>query len=154
MRFTEKQLRDKKKNGRIRGYQVAKQRRDHKGGNVIPKQKPAAILWLDLNLQYWCNDRALTLDCAANGGEHRFDTQRKFRFDYAIQSIKVAVEFEGGIFMQKSGHNTAKHYTKDTEKYNLALQLGWMVIRVTAMNYKTAPAQLTQLYNQRLNIST
>jgi len=137
------------KKGKIRGYNVNAPAKMN-DGKQIPQKKTKALAWLDLNLQYWCNERSLTLECAANGGEHRFDDERMWRFDYAISSIKVAVEFEGGIFMQSSGHNTAKHYTKDTDKYNRAAALGWTVIRVTALNYSTALTQLNLIYEKHI----
>ena len=77
--------------------------------------------------------------------EHRFDELRKWRFDFAWPALKIACEYEGGIFMQRSGHNTARHYTKDTDKYNHAAVKGWKVVRVTAMNYETALERLNEI---------
>lgn len=65
--------------------------------------------------------------------EYRFDKKRMFRFDWAIPSIKVAVEYEG-LMSEKSGHTTVTGYTKDCNKYNLAARLGWTVFRYTALN--------------------
>ena len=66
--------------------------------------------------------------------EFRFDLKRKFRFDWAIPDLMVAVEYEG-IFSEKSGHTTLSGYTKDVTKYNLATKRGWKVLRYTADNY-------------------
>ena len=44
-----------------------------------------------------------------------------------------------------AGHGTAKHFTKDTDKYNLATVLGWRVIRVTALNYTTVLKTLNEM---------
>jgi very-short-patch-repair endonuclease len=142
MNWTEKQLHDKKKQGKIRDYRFPKREKKNSKipGNIIPAKKSKALEWLELNLQYWCNERALTLE-----REVVFDEKRKWRFDFAIRSYKIAVEFEGGIFLKNSGHNTAKHYTKDTEKYNRAQVLGWKVIRITAMNYETVLEQLNEI---------
>ena len=144
MNWNKKHLDQLVKNGNIKGYKSATQqnRRNipQKKKNNIPKfpeKRSAALIWLDLNLQYWCNERQLTLKCSANGEELKFDEVRKWRFDYAIEALKIAVEYEGGVFMKVSGHNTAKHYTKDTDKYNRAQALGWRIIRLTAINYKT-----------------
>lgn len=60
---------------------------------------------------------------------------RMFRFDFAIVDKMIAIEYEG-INGGKSRHTTLTGYTKDTEKYNLAQQLGWKVYRYTALNYK------------------
>lgn len=146
-KWTEDHILQLHKHKKIRGYsfpQTPKKYARNPEEN-IPREKPKAIAWLDLNLQYWCNERSVSLQCAANGGELRFDPERKFRFDYAIAAYMIAVEFEGGIFMQRSGHNTAKHYTKDTDKYNRAAVLGWRVIRVTAMNYTTVLKTLNDM---------
>jgi len=63
-----------------------------------------------------------------------FDSERKFRFDWAIEELNVAIEYEG-IFSEKSGHTTLTGYSKDVVKYNLATKLGWKVLRYTANNY-------------------
>ncbi|WP_207425978.1 hypothetical protein [Pedobacter sp. SYSU D00535] len=72
--------------------------------------------------------------------EFFFSTDRDFRIDYAIPifddiPVKVALEQEGGIWMEKSGHNTGTGITRDMEKNNLLVLNGWTLIRRT-------PAQL------------
>lgn len=67
--------------------------------------------------------------------ELQFDSARKFRFDWAIPEHKIAIEYEG-IISEKSGHTTISGYTKDCEKYNLAIKNGWRVLRYTALNYE------------------
>jgi len=67
--------------------------------------------------------------------EYQFDIVRKFRFDYAIQEKMIAIEYEG-IMSKKSRHTTVGGYSKDIEKYNLAVLQGWRVLRYTALNYK------------------
>lgn len=64
--------------------------------------------------------------------EHKFHPRRKWRFDFAWPGEMLALEVEGGIYMDKSGHNTAAGITRDCEKYNEAVLLGWKVIRVTS----------------------
>lgn len=66
--------------------------------------------------------------------EYKFDEVRKFRFDWAIEDYRIAIEYEG-IFSEKSGHTTISGYTKDITKYNLATKLGWQILRYTADNY-------------------
>lgn len=65
--------------------------------------------------------------------EYKFAENRRFKFDIAIPSIKVAIEYEG-IFSEKARHTTATGYTGDCEKYNIATILGWRVLRYTALN--------------------
>lgn len=64
-------------------------------------------------------------------GEYRFHPTRKWRFDWASPIIRLAVEFEGGVFTG-GGHTRGDHYTSDAEKYSEAAILGWIVIRCTA----------------------
>jgi hypothetical protein len=76
--------------------------------------------------------------CNANGyillTEHRFHDARKWRFDWAIAEIKIAVEYEG-IIGKKSRHTTVIGFTGDAEKYNAAQMLGWDVFRFSSLNY-------------------
>jgi very-short-patch-repair endonuclease len=83
--------------------------------------------------------------------EHKFLDDRKFRFDWAILDLKLAIEYEG-IFSQKSRHTTIDGFTTDCEKYNLAVQEGWRVLRYTAKNYKNLEEDLEKtIENQNLN---
>lgn len=142
--FTIQQVRWLQKEGKIRGFTMPHQEKGSSaGGKRVAKhfkKKSSALDWLGLNLLTWCNEHALHLQ-----EEYRFDEKRMWRFDWCIESLKVAVEFEGGIFQANSGHKTAKHYTKDTEKYNRAAQLGWRVLRYTALNYKNVINDLNEI---------
>lgn len=141
MNWTEKHLRGLLFQKKIRSYQAPEKKSG--GTPALPQPKSKAITWLDWNLQYWCNEKALTLE-----KEFKF-CDRGWRFDYCIPALKIAIEFEGGIFQQyndqKSGHGTAKHFTKDTDKYNRAAVLGWKVLRVTALNYTTILKTLSEI---------
>lgn len=94
------------------------------------------VVYLKEQLTYWCMINKLTLLV-----EHRFNEQRKYRFDLAIKELKVAVEYEG-LNSEKSGHTTLKGFTKDTDKYNLAQSEGWKILRFTVLNYKTVIHEL------------
>ena len=76
--------------------------------------------------------------------ELKFDELRKFRFDYAIPSLKIAIEFEG-IMSAKSRHTTVTGYTNDCKKYNFAQKKGWKVMRYTALNYLDLEADMKEL---------
>lgn len=112
------------------------------GGRIVAKHftKRASKEkdWMGWNLLYWCNEKAVTLE-----EEYRFMEDRRFRFDWAIPSLKIAIEYEG-LFSEKSGHTTPKGYTKDADKYNSAQQLGWIVLRFTPLNYKNLLAELNK----------
>ncbi len=88
------------------------------------------VAWMKIELTAFCLKYSYTLKM-----EFKFSEERNFLFDFAIEEIKVAFEFEGGVWMKASGHNTAAGYTKDTDKYNLGQSLGWDIYRFTALNY-------------------
>lgn len=62
--------------------------------------------------------------------EYRFHPKRKWRFDYAIPSIKMAIEVEGGVWTG-GRHTSSKGFIGDIEKYNEAALLGWCLVRTT-----------------------
>ena len=62
--------------------------------------------------------------------EYRFHPIRRFRFDYAIPSKKIAIEQEGGAWTN-GRHTRGKGYISDMEKYNIATSMGWRVLRFT-----------------------
>ena len=68
--------------------------------------------------------------------EYRFDSERRFKFDIAIPTHRVAIEIDGGVFI-KSGHSGGKNAEAAMARGNLACMLGWMVLHYTpkmAMN--------------------
>lgn len=73
--------------------------------------------------------------------EHKFSTKRRFKFDYAIMELKIAVEYEG-LMSAKSRHTTVSGFSRDTQKYNLAINNGWKVFRYTAMTYNDLKTDL------------
>ena len=60
--------------------------------------------------------------------EFRFDSVRRFKFDYGHLRMKIAVEMEGGIYTG-TGHAKIGRYLSDMQKYNLAQLKGWIVLR-------------------------
>ena len=59
--------------------------------------------------------------------EYRFHPTRKWRFDFAFPSQKLAIEIEGF-----GRHQTVSGYMADLEKYNEATRLGWRLLRFPA----------------------
>lgn len=53
---------------------------------------------------------------------------RKWRFDFAFEDSKTAVEIEGGGFAG-GRHTRGQGFAQDMEKYNAAIMLGWAVLR-------------------------
>lgn len=117
------------------------------GGRKVAKhfkKRSPALDWLGWNLLYWCNDQAVTLE-----EEYLFHVTRRWRFDWAIPSLMIAVEFEGGVFEKIGGHTTAKGYTKDTDKYREAAKDGWILLRYTTLNYKNLIKDLNDINGKR-----
>ncbi len=111
MNWNQKILEEKKQQGLIRDYKYSKQSNSVElktGGRIVAKhfQKRSKekdyIAW---NLLFWCNEKAVTLE-----EEYKFHPERNWRSDWAIAAFKILVEFEGGIFMQKSGHTKCKRH--------------------------------------------
>ncbi len=71
--------------------------------------------------------------------EYLFAEPRKFRFDFAWPSVKVALEIEGGIYVQ-GRHSRGAGMEKDMEKYNLAAEAGWRVLRFSPKHVKDGSA--------------
>ena len=63
--------------------------------------------------------------------EYVFHPTRRWRFDWAFPGRKVAVEYEGGVFIG-GGHTRGVIYGQNCEKYGEAQLSGWIVLRFTA----------------------
>ncbi|AFY95480.1 hypothetical protein Cha6605_4561 [Chamaesiphon minutus PCC 6605] len=59
--------------------------------------------------------------------EYRFIPPRRYRWDFCHLKSKVAIEIQGGVWMQRSGHSGGTGLVKDYEKLCLAAALGWRV---------------------------
>lgn len=62
--------------------------------------------------------------------EFKFHEKRKWLFDFAFIHYRLAVEVDGGIWMDKGGHNTGKGILDDRRKDQAAILAGWTVYRV------------------------
>lgn len=121
--WTEKKLRELQQDGKIKSFSVSSQpvkvrKKRSKEKEHIDSELSAIALLYKTNLSR----------------EHRFCPERKWRFDWSFNEQKVAVEYEG-LMSKKSRHTTISGFTGDTEKYNRAQELGWVVLRFTALNY-------------------
>ena len=77
--------------------------------------------------------------------EHVFHPTRRWRFDFVILAMYIAVEIEGFGRFVKGQHVAGRHQrfvgaTGDCEKYAEALILGWRVLRVTPAQVKSGQA--------------
>jgi len=103
-------------------------------------KKSAAIRWLNKNLWLYCRENNLELK-----KEFEFAEGRKFKSDYAIESERLLIEYEGGIFMARAGHNSPTGIERDIAKYKLAHELGFTVLRFTALSYKNVLQELDKI---------
>ncbi len=76
--------------------------------------------------------------------EYKFNPDRKWRFDIAWPKYKIAIEIEGGIWIQ-GRHNRGAGMIKDMEKYNSANMLGWMLLQYTPQNLSNFVKDLKEL---------
>jgi very-short-patch-repair endonuclease len=85
-------------------------------------------------------DRLFRLICreidASAQFEYRFHPFRKWRFDGAWPDRMVAVEIDGGYFVQ-GRHSRGAGQIADNEKINVAQSLGWRVYRFTPQQVKS-----------------
>ena len=125
MRWTQKDVDDYnfKKSGRA----VGEQKTLHPAKNPTSSKEKD---WITENVGYWCKSKGLILET-----EVRFDSDRRFRFDLAIKSLKIAIEYNG-IMSKKSRHTSVTGYTRDMTKLNLAQINGWRVLQYTPINYR------------------
>lgn len=103
--------------------------------------------------------------------EFRFHPTRKWRFDFAWEAERIAVELEGGVFTfpvtcdscgrhvhrksKRTGlmervsgamgrHTRGAGVHADCDKYNSATCLGWRVLRYTAKHLTATPVQMIE----------
>jgi very-short-patch-repair endonuclease len=101
-------------------------------------------------------EATFALHCQAYGlspeSEYRFALPRKWRFDFAFHDQRLAVEIEGGTWIN-GRHNRGSSIEADMEKYNEAAALGWKVLRFTTDQVKTGTAidtVMRALLNERI----
>jgi len=75
--------------------------------------------------------------------EFRFHPTRRWRFDVAWPGPKVALELEGGVWVN-GGHNRGAGLVGDMEKMNAATSLGWRILRYTADDLRKRPVQVVE----------
>lgn len=145
--WTEQHLKDLKKQGKIRDYKVINRNKDPNGKIVAKafKKKSKEKEWIEFNLSYWCSSHCLQLQ-----SEYKFHPERKFRFDWCVPAIKIAVEYEG-IFSEQSRHTNRMGYAKDALKYREGTKLGWTVFRYTAIDYQNLINDLDELFREKKN---
>jgi very-short-patch-repair endonuclease len=87
--------------------------------------------WLEANAHCgeWVREHLFANDGA---------TPRKWRFDFACLSRKVAIEIDGGLFMRHGGgHRSIGGAMRDQEKGNEATARGWRVLHFRPEKFRT-----------------
>ena len=81
-----------------------------------------------------------------------FHPKRKWRFDYAWEEQKLALEVHGGIH-SGGRHTRGRGFVEDRAKMNEATLLGWTVLEVTPEHIKTSQlrAWLLKAFEQTNN---
>jgi DNA-binding CsgD family transcriptional regulator len=120
--------------------------------------------------------RAMAPDLPRPEKDYRFDLTRRWRFDRAWPTFKVAVELEGGAFgnrvvchrcgavvraatrdgrlgqeVRSAGwHGHYGRFVSDREKYNAAEVQGWLVLRFVNEDVMTQPYSMLESIRQAL----
>ena len=74
--------------------------------------------------------------------EYRFHETRKWRVDFAFEQAMLAVEVEGGGWIN-GRHNRGAGMEKDMEKYNALTLAGWRLLRFGGKAIKSGEALTT-----------
>ena len=61
--------------------------------------------------------------------EIRIVPTRKWRWDFVVENL--AIEIQGGIWMEKGAHNTGSAITRDCEKARAAIMAGYIPVNFT-----------------------
>jgi very-short-patch-repair endonuclease len=63
--------------------------------------------------------------------EYAFHPEKKYRMDFANLDLKLSIEIDGGIYMEKSGHNSITGILTSMKKRNEAQVMGWRCLHIT-----------------------
>lgn len=70
-----------------------------------------------------------------------FALPRKWRWDFAFERERVAVEYQGGIFSKgKSGHSNVSGLRRDYEKFTEGALRGWLIVLIDAASVQSGKA--------------
>lgn len=104
-------------------------------GDAKAKKRPSRRSWLEERIAAFISSCGLP----APVREFRFAPPRLFRFDFCWPELGIALEAEGGIWIQ-GGHNRGAAYADDLDKYNLAAINGWRVFRISERQIRDGSA--------------
>ena len=79
--------------------------------------------------------RVVAIDLPQPTPQFKFHDKRKWRFDFAFEAQRIAVELQGGGFV-RGAHNRGPQQAKDFEKINAAARFGWRVLQYGTIQMK------------------
>ena len=99
---------------------------------VLSSQETIRRLRTGTTLEDLFSDQIFRAGLPAPEREYRFHPSRRWRFDFAWLSWKLAVEIDGGTFARgrASGHTSIAGMARDREKDAEAAILGWTTLRI------------------------
>lgn len=109
-----------------------------------PKKSSKEKKWINTQIWAWCQEKGLKFETELKN----WHPARKWRFDWAIPSMMIAIEYEG-IYSDISRHTTVNGYSEDADKYRAAAILGWIVLRYTSKNYKSMLSDLDKIFSEK-----
>lgn len=98
-----------------------------RAAELAPKRIPRAPSALEERFWWLCRTSGAVPMPAR---EFKWHPERRWRFDFAWPSERIAVECEGGVW-SGGRHTRGQGFTDDCEKYSEAAAAGWLVIRAT-----------------------
>lgn len=116
-----------------------------KNKKSFPGQPAPQVMWMNGQLMAWGLKGNINVV-----REYKFHPVRKWRFDFFIQELNCAIEYEG-IFSDKSRHTSKAGFTGDVEKYREAAKMGITVLRYTAKDYKKMIKDVDRIYEESQN---
>ena len=127
--------------GKIRGYKVVGSKSVNNASIKLPGVKGKGLQ--QVALKHFAG--ILAARNMPYEFEYRFLKTRKFRFDIAVPSYKLAIEYDGMVGKgQIGGHQTKAGIAHNCTKFNLAAVNGWIVLRYTARIYKNFESELIE----------
>jgi very-short-patch-repair endonuclease len=86
--------------------------------------------------------------------EAKFHPKRRWRLDAAYRLLGLAIEIEGGVWIN-GRHTRTSGYLGDIEKYNALAELGWRLLRFTPqmVEQEVAVEQIARVISGHLGLS-
>lgn len=81
--------------------------------------------------------------------EHKFHPSVGWRFDWAFPRYRVAVEVDGGQWMESGGRHARD---SDRDKLNAAASMGWIIFRFSPEQLKADPFGSVELIVRALEL--